>query len=76
MDDSVDRRDIVGAWALCKTDLCKAFASFAAESAKSRNIKVIKPPKHTISVVKSKKSRVTRYATAIDGACMLRASAQ
>jgi hypothetical protein len=76
MDDSVDRRDIVGAWALCETDLCTACASFAAESAKSRNIKVIKPPKHTISAVNRKKSRVPRYATATDGAGMLRASAQ
>jgi hypothetical protein len=77
MDDKVDRRDIVGAWALFETDLCTACASFAAESSKSRNIKVIKPPKHTISAVNRKtKSRVPRYATATDGARMLRASAQ
>jgi hypothetical protein len=77
MDDSVDRRDIVGAWELCETDLCTACASFAAESAKSRNIKVIKPPKHTISAVNRKtKSLVPRYETATDGAHMLRASSQ
>jgi hypothetical protein len=52
MDDSVGRRAIVGAWALRETDFWTACAIFAAESAKSRNLKVGRPAKHTTGAVR------------------------
>jgi hypothetical protein len=77
MDDSVGRRNIVGAWALCETDVCTASAIFAAESSSSSKPQDDQATEACANRRKSRKDVLRSHNTsATDGARMLRASDQ